>query len=138
LDYLKGYAKTGDDYTARVENIEQLTYSASRHDTLLDYLEEASLVREDREDAEDEASAVSLSTMHASKGLEFYAVFVVGCEENLLPHWKAKDSESEVQEERRLMYVAMTRAGHHLYITSASYRKGQFNPASRFISELPV
>jgi len=138
LDYLKGYAKTGDDYTARVENIEQLTYSASRHDTLLDYLEEASLVREDRDDPEDEASAVSLSTMHASKGLEFYAVFVVGCEENLLPHWKAKDSESEVQEERRLMYVAMTRAGHHLYISSASYRKGQFNPASRFISELPV
>jgi DNA helicase-2/ATP-dependent DNA helicase PcrA len=138
LDYLKGYAKTGDDYTARVENIEQLTYSASRHDTLLDYLEEASLVREDRDDPEDEASAVSLSTMHASKGLEFYAVFVVGCEENLLPHWKAKDSETEVQEERRLMYVAMTRAEHHLYITSASYRKGQFNPASRFISELPV
>jgi len=138
LDYLKGYAKTGDDYTSRVENIEQLTYSASKHDTLLDYLEEASLVREDKEDAEDGASAVSLSTMHASKGLEFYTVFVVGCEENLLPHWKAKDSEAEIQEERRLMYVAMTRAENHLYITSASYRKGQFNPASRFISEIPV
>ncbi|MFZ2631186.1 MAG: UvrD-helicase domain-containing protein [Desulfosalsimonadaceae bacterium] len=138
LDYLKGYAKTGDDFTARLENIEQLAYSASQHDTLLDYLEEASLVREDKEESEDPIAAVSLSTMHASKGLEFYAVFVVGCEENLLPHWKAKDSEAEIQEERRLMYVAMTRAGHHLYITSANYRKGQYNPTSRFVSELPV
>lgn len=139
LDYLKACAKTGDEFTSRVENIEQLSYSVSRHDTLLDYLEEASLIREDNEDDEaDRDAGVRLSTMHASKGLEFYAVFVAGCEENLLPHWKSKDSEAEIQEERRLMYVAMTRAGHHLYISSANYRKGQFNAVSRFVSEIPA
>jgi DNA helicase-2/ATP-dependent DNA helicase PcrA len=63
-------------------------------------------------------------------------VFVAGCEENLLPHWKSKDIVSEISEERRLMYVAMTRAESHLYLTSASYRKGQYNPISRFISEI--
>ena len=136
LDYLKKYSKTGNDYTARVENLEQLMYSASQYSTLLEYLEDASLVKEDKNDETASENGVSLSTMHASKGLEFYAVFVAGCEENLLPHWKSKDSEAEIQEERRLMYVAMTRAEQYLYISSAGYRKGQYNPASRFITEL--
>ncbi len=136
LDYLQKYSKTANDYTAREENLDQLIYSASQYPTLLDYLEDASLVKEDKDDEKDAGNAVSLSTMHASKGLEFYTVFVVGCEENLLPHWKSKDSESEIQEERRLMYVAMTRAEQYLYISSASYRKGQYNNTSRFIAEL--
>ncbi|MFO8113186.1 MAG: SIMPL domain-containing protein, partial [Desulfosalsimonadaceae bacterium] len=79
---------------------------------------------------------VSLSTIHASKGLEYHVVFVVGCEENLLPHWKSMDSEEEIQEERRLMYVAMTRAEKFLFLSSAGYRKGQYNPRSRFIEEI--
>lgn len=135
LNYLKQSAKTKDDYTAREENIEQLIYSASQKETIVDYLEEASLIREDREE-EANRSVVNLATMHASKGLEFYAVFVVGCEENLLPHWKSKESDLDLQEERRLMYVAMTRAAHCLYVSSATYRKGQFNPRSRFVEEL--
>ncbi len=136
LDYLQKYSKTSSDYTAREENLDQLIYSASQYSTLLEYLEDASLVKEDKTEDGDSENGVSLSTMHASKGLEFYAVFVVGCEENLLPHWKSKESESEIQEERRLMYVAMTRAEHYLYISSAGYRKGQYNPSSRFIAEL--
>ena len=135
-EYLKKYSKTMDDYTAREENLEQLIYSAAQQSTLIEYLEEASLIKEDKEEKEDSESGVNLSTMHASKGLEFYAVFVVGCEENLLPHWKSKESESDVQEERRLMYVAMTRAAHCLFLSSAGYRKGQYNYPSRFISEI--
>jgi DNA helicase-2/ATP-dependent DNA helicase PcrA len=136
LDYLQKFSKTGSDYTAREENLDQLMFSSSQYSTLLEFLEDASLVKEDKDEKDDSENGVSLSTMHSSKGLEFYAVFVVGCEENLLPHWKAKDTESEVQEERRLMYVAMTRAEQYLYISSAGYRKGQFNPSSRFIAEL--
>jgi len=135
-EYLKKYSKTLNDYTARKENLEQLIYSASQQPTLIEYLEEASLIKEDREEKEDVTSGVNLSTMHASKGLEFFAVFVVGCEENLLPHWKSKKSESEIQEERRLMYVAMTRAAHSLFLSSANYRKGQYNYPSRFIDEI--
>lgn len=135
-EYLKKYSKTEGDYTAREENLEQLIYSAAQQSTLIEYLEEASLIKEDKEEKEDSESGVNLSTMHASKGLEFYAVFVVGCEENLLPHWKSKESESEIQEERRLMYVAMTRAAHCLFLSSAGYRKGQYNYPSRFIAEI--
>ncbi len=136
LDYLRNYSKKSSDFTSREENLDQLIYSASQYPTLLDYLEDASLVKEDKDEAGDSENSVSLSTMHASKGLEFYTVFAVGCEENLLPHWRSKETESEIAEERRLLYVAMTRAEQYLYISSAGYRKGQYNSPSRFISEL--
>jgi DNA helicase-2/ATP-dependent DNA helicase PcrA len=135
LEHLRQYAKTGDDYTARVENIDQLIYAASVHESLIDYLEEAALVKEDHAE-EAPAQRVSLATMHASKGLEFRAVFVAGCEENLLPHWKSRETPAEIEEERRLMYVAMTRAAEYLFLTSAEYRKGQYNPQSRFLQEI--
>ncbi|MBS3732015.1 MAG: ATP-dependent helicase [Desulfobacterales bacterium] len=135
-DYLKQQARTEDEFTARMENIEQLMYAAARFETVLDYLEEAALIREDKEDGQDREAGVNLATIHASKGLEFHVVFVVGCDENLLPHWKSRDSESEVQEERRLMYVAMTRAEKFLFLTTADFRKGQFSPVSRFVTEV--
>ncbi len=135
-DHLRSYAQSEQDVTSRMENIEQLIYAASRHGTLMDFLEEASLVKEDKDDEAESEKGVSLSTIHASKGLEYQVVFVAGCEENLLPHWKSKEKMEELSEERRLMYVAMTRAETHLYLTSASYRKGQFNPVSRFIAEI--
>ena len=137
--HLRAYAKTEGDYTAREENIEQLIFSASKYDTLLAYIEDAALIREDKSDAEgggDAVDGVCLSTIHASKGLEYHVVFIVGCEENLFPHWKAMDSEAELQEERRLMYVAMTRAEKFLFLSSAGYRKGQYNPKSRFLAEI--
>ncbi|MCF8024318.1 MAG: ATP-dependent helicase [Desulfobacteraceae bacterium] len=135
-EHLRQHSKTSDEHTSRMENIDQLIYAASGYETLLDYLEEAALIREDKEDKDSQEKGVNLATIHASKGLEFHAVFVVGCDENLLPHWKSRDSEAEIQEERRLMYVAMTRAEKFLFLTTADYRKGQFSPASRFLSEV--
>ncbi|HUV50704.1 MAG TPA: ATP-dependent helicase [Anaerolineae bacterium] len=137
LDYIKEYSIAGSmDYTSREENIDQLIYSASQKDTIVEYLEEAALIKEDKEDEEDKKSGVILSTIHASKGLEYRAVFVVACEEQLFPHWRSMDSEMGLNEERRLMYVAMTRAEHFLFLTHANYRRGQFNKKSRFLDEI--
>ena len=94
-------------------------------------------VKEDKEDeADDNPHGVKLSTIHASKGLEYRTVFVIGCEEQLFPHWRSMQSTTELEEERRLMYVAMTRAERYLYLTSANYRRGQYNPTSRFLTEI--
>ncbi|GBC63491.1 DNA helicase UvrD [Desulfonema ishimotonii] len=137
MAHLRQYAKSNEDYIAREENIKQLIYSAAQHSSILDYLEEATLVNEDREDDDgDEGTGVRLSTIHASKGLEYYVVFIVGCEENLFPHWKSLESSAGLQEERRLMYVAATRAEKHLYMSCAQYRRGQSNPRSRFWDEI--
>jgi ATP-dependent DNA helicase UvrD/PcrA len=138
LDYLQEYSISQSmDYTSKLENIEQLIYAAKLKDSLFDYLEEAALIREDKaEEDEDVGFGVNLSTVHAAKGLEFQVVFVVGCEEQLFPHWRSMESEAELEEERRLMYVSITRAEQFLYLSSASYRKGQFNLRSRFIDEV--
>jgi len=136
LDYLRGYSKTEGDYTTRVENIEELIYTASQKQTIVDYLEEAALIREDTEEEDDDTLGVNLSTVHASKGLEYYVTFVVGCEEGLFPHWKSKDTEAELQEERRLMYVAVTRAERFLFISHADFRRGQPAVRSRFYDEI--
>jgi DNA helicase-2/ATP-dependent DNA helicase PcrA len=138
LDYLKAYTQGNSmDHAAREENIQQLIYSASQKETLLDYLEEAALVKEDKPDDEQAASgAVNISTIHAAKGLEFGVVFVVGCEEQLFPHWKALEERAGIEEERRLMYVSVTRAERYLYLSSADYRKGQYNRRSRFLNEI--
>lgn len=137
LDYLKQYSKADSmDYTSRVENIEQLIYSASQKETIVDYLEEAALVKEDKEDESEKNFGVNLSTVHASKGLEYFVVFVVACEEELFPHWKSKDSDTGLQEERRLMYVAVSRAERYLFLSCANFRKGQYNQRSRFLDEI--
>ncbi|MDY6822628.1 MAG: ATP-dependent helicase [Thermodesulfobacteriota bacterium] len=135
MDYLQQYANSGSmDFTEKQENLEQLIYAASQKDTMVEYLEEAALVREDKD--EEGGEGINLSTIHAAKGLEFHTVFVAGCEENLLPHWKSLETIEEIAEERRLMYVAMTRAEKNLYLTSTDFRKGQFNRRSRFLFEL--
>lgn len=138
MQYLEEYTKGNSrDMTTRQENIDQLIYSASQKETLLDFLEEASLVKEDKEEGEDDnTSGVRLSTIHAAKGLEYKAVFVIGCEENLFPHWKSMESTADMEEERRLMYVSVTRAERYLYLTSAEFRRGQFNSSSRFLEEI--
>jgi DNA helicase II / ATP-dependent DNA helicase PcrA len=137
LEYLKQYTNSASmDYTAKVENIEQLVHAASQKDSLVEYLEEAALIREDKEDEPAADRGVNLSTIHAAKGLEFDTVFVAGCEENLFPHWKSQDTMDDLQEERRLMYVAMTRAKERLYLTSTDFRKGQYNRKSRFLYEI--
>ncbi|MGD9210408.1 MAG: ATP-dependent helicase, partial [Desulfobacteraceae bacterium] len=138
LDYLVSYAK-GDsmDVVSRQENLDQLVYAASQKDSIHDFLEDSALIKDDQDDEEeDDNRGVRLSTIHASKGLEFKSVFVIGCEEQLFPHWKSMDSAHELEEERRLMYVAMTRAEKFLYLTWAEYRRGQYSKRSRFIDEI--
>lgn len=138
MDYLEKKTKTPGEFVSKKENIEQLIHTARAKDTLMEYLEEAALIREDRED-EDEAdsSGVSLLTIHSAKGLEYDTVFIVGCEERLFPHWRSIDAgDAALFEERRLMYVAMTRAQRFLYLTHANYRKGEFATRSRFIDQI--
>jgi DNA helicase-2/ATP-dependent DNA helicase PcrA len=138
MAHLESYARGGsDDITTREENIEQLLYAAAQKENLVDFLEEVALIREDKEEEEeDQQAGVRLATIHASKGLEFHTVFVIGCEEQLLPHWKSMESDAELEEERRLMYVAMTRAEQYLFCTSSGFRKGQFGLRSRFLEEI--
>ena len=91
--------------------------------------------------ADDSESAVGLLTLHASKGLEFPVVFMVGMEENIFPHSRSKDNDNELEEERRLCYVGMTRAEERLYLTAARSRRlygGVIeHDVSRFIYEIP-
>jgi len=137
-EYLEKKTKTRTEFISKKENIEQLIYTARSKDDLLEYLEEAALIREDKEeDDESDSSGVSLLTIHSAKGLEYDTVFIVGCEERLFPHWRSIDAgDSAVFEERRLMYVAMTRAERFLYMTHAGYRKGEFAIPSRFIDQV--
>lgn len=138
LEYLKKKTKTKNEYISKKENIEQLIYNARASDNLLEYLEEAALIREDKDDEDDsDSSGVSLLTIHSAKGLEYDTVFIVGCEERLFPHWRSIDAgDDALFEERRLMYVAMTRAERFLYLTHTSFRKGEFATPSRFIDQI--
>ncbi len=137
MNHLKDYTRSGSmEFTFREENIEQLIFSASQKETIIDYLEEAALIREDTGEAEDDSGGVSMMTIHAAKGLEFPVVFVVACEDSLFPHWKSLDSDFALQEERRLMYVAVTRSENLLFLTSSGYRKGQYCVRSRFLDEV--
>ena len=109
------------------------------HVALPDFLQEISLLT-DLESKDDEASRVSLMTIHAAKGLEFPTVFVVGMEENIFPSPMCTDSLRELEEERRLLYVAITRAERHCILTFAKnrlrYGKMEMNPVSRFIKDI--
>ncbi|ACU53429.1 UvrD/REP helicase [Acidimicrobium ferrooxidans DSM 10331] len=124
----------------RLENIAELRASAAEADDLESFLERAALVS-----AVDEvmgASGVTLLTAHAAKGLEFDVVVVVGLEEGVFPHVRAIVDAEAVEEERRLFYVAMTRARTTLVLTSArrraSWGEPLYNPPSRFLDELPA
>lgn len=106
---------------------------------LSDFLMEVSLVSDAAEYSLD-ADAVTLMTVHSAKGLEFKVVFIIGLEENIMPISKALYDDEELEEERRLMYVAITRAKEKLYLLNAGrrmlYGNMQMNPPSRFISEI--
>lgn len=106
---------------------------------LSDFLMEVSLVSDAAEYSAD-ADAVTLMTVHSAKGLEFKVVFIIGLEENIMPISKALYDDEELEEERRLMYVAITRAKEKLYLLNAGrrmlYGNMQMNPPSRFISEI--
>ncbi len=137
--YMEGYCHSKDDFDCRRENLEQLIYSASEKRDIAEYLEECALLREDQDD-QDDGQGVRLSTFHGAKGLEYRVVFVAGLEEGMLPHWKSVSgdgSEAGIEEERRLLYVAMTRAMETLHLSWTKTRRGQLNRPSRFLKEIP-
>ena len=137
-EYLKKKTKTEAEFISKKENIEQLIHTAGEQADIIEYLEEAALIREDKDEEEEKKdTGVALLTIHSAKGLEFETVFIAGCEENLFPHWRSLDSGVKaIQEERRLMYVAMTRAKRFLFLSHAGYRKGQYAMRSRFIDQI--
>lgn len=131
---------------ARAENLEELVSVAREFDVrnpgagLLEFLTEVSLVAA-VDELDDESGTVSLMTLHTAKGLEFKTVFITGVEEGLLPHQMSVDEVGGISEERRLMYVGITRARERLYLTLASTRStfGDIKVAmpSRFLQEIP-
>ena len=135
-----------DDGEERWTNLLELRAHAAEFDELAvpeglaRFLEEVALVS-DQDTLEDRPDRVTLITLHAAKGLEFPIVFIVGLEEGLLPHKRALEDERELEEERRLAYVGMTRAKDRLYLVHARHRStwgvGAAAEASRFLTELP-
>ena len=135
---------------SRLENLEEFLSVALEFDKQFDkqnednslqtFLDELALVSDIDQVGEDE-NHVLLMTLHAAKGLEFPCIFLIGMEEGLFPHARSMLDETEMEEERRLAYVGMTRAREALYLTNARMRTifGQtnMNPASRFIQEIP-
>jgi DNA helicase-2/ATP-dependent DNA helicase PcrA len=138
LHYLDDGTAQGE---ARQENVKELLSVAREYqdEGLAGFLEEVALVS-DLDSADFTGDAVTLMTLHAAKGLEFPAVFMAGLEESILPHSRALYDQNEMEEERRLCYVGMTRARQELYMTYASsrmlYGGVQHNPPSRFLSEI--
>ena len=141
IGYLKYLADGSAQGEARQENVKELLSVAQEyHDVgLAGFLEEVALVS-DLDRADFDGDAVTLMTLHAAKGLEFPVVFMCGLEESIFPHSRALYDPNEMEEERRLCYVGMTRARQELYLLYASsrmlYGGLQHNPPSRFLSEI--
>jgi DNA helicase-2/ATP-dependent DNA helicase PcrA len=144
LDRLKN--SRDEDDAERLENLEQLLaaieeFSEKNPDAgLSEFLEQVSLVS-DLEQGEAGQPSVTLMTLHAAKGLEFKAVFMIGMEERLFPHVRSLDDLDGMEEERRLCYVGMTRARERLYLLNTRRRymfgQEQCNPPSRFLKDIP-
>ncbi|MCU1499188.1 MAG: pcrA, partial [Acidimicrobiales bacterium] len=124
----------------RLENLAELVGSAREIESTVDFLEQVSLVA-DTDQVPDDDSQVILMTLHSAKGLEFPAVFLVGLEDGIFPHLRALADPDELEEERRLAYVGITRARERLYLSHAwsrtIYGSTQYNPPSRFLDEIP-
>ena len=133
----------------RVENIEELMNAVYEYEmvaeepTLSDYLENVALIADIdtmKDDDTDETDVVTLMTLHSAKGLEFPFVFIVGMEEGYMPHQRSINSEMELEEERRLCYVGITRAMEQLFLIHAQSRRtwsgAEYRTPSRFIEEI--
>jgi DNA helicase-2/ATP-dependent DNA helicase PcrA len=140
----------------RVENLEELVAVSIEYEerpfeslgedeeiSLSGFLEQVSLVADADEipEGEDHGGVVTLMTLHTAKGLEFPTVFLTGLEDGIFPHSRTLGEKNEVEEERRLAYVGLTRAKKRLYLTRAEYRSSwgapNYNPPSRFLEEIP-
>jgi superfamily I DNA/RNA helicase len=144
--YIKALETEGSpEAFSRIENLKELANAAhdaeARGETLAEFLDHAALASDT--DLFDPDSRVTLMTLHAAKGLEFSLVFLAGLEEGLFPHSRTLNSPDELEEERRLCYVGMTRAMNSLILTRAHYRRRYGNDApemsipSRFLEEVP-
>jgi len=124
----------------RLENISELIGSAAEFTQVDEFLEQVALVA-DTDDLDAENHIV-LMTLHSAKGLEYPVVFLVGCEEGIFPHNRALLDPSELEEERRIAYVGLTRARERLLVSHAwqrmLYGQSQYNPPSRFLAEIPA
>ena len=124
----------------RLENIDELVGTAREYTEVDAFLEDVSLVA-DSDQLDDAEGQVVLMTLHTAKGLEFPAVFLIGMEDGVFPHLRSLSEPDELEEERRLAYVGITRARQKLYLTSAWSRTlwgaTQYNPPSRFLKEIP-
>jgi DNA helicase-2/ATP-dependent DNA helicase PcrA len=150
-DYLSKYLKESEENLMRLENIKELRSVATEFPTIDKFLENVALVEAQQTDKgiiqpqtinyKPKRNAVTLMTLHAAKGLEFPVVFIVGMEEGLFPHSRSLFDINELEEERRLAYVGMTRAKKLLYLTYAGRRlyfgQKSSNPPSRFIIDIP-
>ena len=146
LDWL-GHESTAEAVSRR-ENVEELVNVVAQYEhdpanedkTLAGFLDRVSLVS-DVDDYDDKSNRVNLMTLHCAKGLEFPIVFLVGMEDGLFPHHRRGEGAEDLEEERRLCYVGMTRAKEKLYLTNAERRRvfgsERFNFPSRFIEEIP-
>ncbi|MFG1876600.1 DNA helicase PcrA [Sphaerisporangium sp. NPDC049003] len=134
---------------SRLENLNELISVAQEFEeanpegTLVDFLEQVSLVADADQipEGEDHQGVVTLMTLHTAKGLEFPVVFLTGLEDGVFPHMRSLGEPRELEEERRLAYVGITRAQQRLYVSRAAVRSSwgspAFNPASRFLAEVP-
>ncbi|MFC9468739.1 DNA helicase PcrA [Streptomyces coelicoflavus] len=147
-------ASTDPQDETRIENLQELAAVALEFEqeraedeeagTLADFLEKVALVADSDQipDEEDGDGVVTLMTLHTAKGLEFPVVFLTGMEDGVFPHMRALGQAKELEEERRLAYVGITRARERLYLTRSTLRSawGQpsYNPPSRFLEEIPA
>jgi len=137
-----------EEARGRIENLMELVSAAKEYEardpepSLGGFVDQLSLLSETDEEAGAPTARVWMMTMHAAKGLEFPVVVIAGLEEGLFPHSRAFEDEGELEEERRLCYVGMTRARQRLVLTGAARRRtfGEYkstNP-SRFLEEVPA
>ena len=138
LDQLE--AERSIEAEGRLENLAELVGAANEAETVDEFLEQISLVA-DTDDLDDDATSVTLMTLHSAKGLEFPVVFLIGLEDGVFPHLRSLTEPDQLEEERRLAYVGITRARRRLYLTNAWSRTlfggTQYNPPSRFLDEIP-
>jgi DNA helicase-2/ATP-dependent DNA helicase PcrA len=146
--YLKDLREErSEEAEGRVENLAELVSAAREYESravdpsLAGFVDQLSLLSDVDEEAGDRNARVLMMTMHSAKGLEFPVVVIAGLEEGLFPHSRSSDDEAELEEERRLCYVAITRAQRRLVLTSAARRRVfgdyQGTQPSRFIEEIP-
>ena len=140
-EYIKWLEDGSEENLYRIENIKELRSVASQFTNLADFLENVALIESSDKPGNLNKNAITLMTIHASKGLEFPIVFMIGMEEGLFPHTQSLMELVQIEEERRLCYVAITRAMEKVFLTNARSRlyfgSIQNNFPSRFVSEIP-